>query len=137
MGNCYYCRLYFSRFYRKLKLRHFKHHWYERLGLVTGDNGIFRFKNFQNLLLQSDKVELEIDAELMDVYKPSTPNRVKEHEAIAVSYGRDQRDSSNTVPLVGAFGKNYIGTSMITLIKAENKSVSRLCNENYPMTISR
>ena len=44
---------------------------------VLGDNAILRFKNFENLLLQSDKVNLDIEAKLMDVYDSSNLNRVK------------------------------------------------------------
>ena len=69
------------RFYIDLKLKrrlsHCKCHGYQSVETVWGDNSIFRFKNFKNSLLQSDKVALGIEAKLMDVCDSQNSNRVK------------------------------------------------------------
>ena len=58
---------------------------------------VIRFKNFQNTLLQSNKISLDWEAKLVEVNDPRFPNRIKEHQAIAVFYAHAQRDSSNTM----------------------------------------
>jgi hypothetical protein len=35
--------------------------------------------------MQSDKISLDCEAKLLDVNDPQFPNRIKEHQAIAVS----------------------------------------------------
>ena len=52
---------------------------------VLGDNTILRFENFQNSLLQTDKVALDIKTTLMYVYDTLNSSRLKEDEAIGVS----------------------------------------------------
>ena len=107
---------------------------------VSGNNNIVCFINFQNSLLQKDKVSLYIEDKLMDVCDLSNSNLVKEHDAIAVSYGHAQRDLSNSIELVEVLetlgGKDWVGTAMVVLITTANKSILRLHNINYPMTLS-
>ena len=90
MDECYYRRMCWSRFRTELKLkhhlRHSRRHGYQSVESISGENYILRSKNFQNLLLDSEKVELDIKANLADLYDPSNSSRVKEHETIAVSY---------------------------------------------------
>ena len=50
--------------------------------------------NFQNSILQSTKVAFDIEGKFIDVFDLSDSNRVKEHEAVAASYGHAQRDQS-------------------------------------------
>ena len=54
------------------------------------------FSEFTNLLLQSDKVALDIQAKIMDVYDSSNLNRFTQYEGIVVSYAHVVRDASNT-----------------------------------------
>ena len=48
-------------------------------------------------------VALNMEAKLMDVVDPSSPNRFNENEAITVSYAHAWRDSSNTMHLIKVF----------------------------------
>jgi hypothetical protein len=81
-------------------MKHCKRHGYQAVETVSGDRVILRFKNFQNTLLQSNKIALDCEERLTDVYDSSNPNRAKIHEAIGVSYARDQRDSSTTIQVL-------------------------------------
>ena len=105
------------------------------------ENAILASKHFQNLLLQSDKVEIGIDAKLMDVFDLSNSTRVKEYEPILVSYIHAQRDSINTMQLLELFdtfgGEDCLGAVIVTLIKTANNSISRLRNVNYLKTLSQ
>ena len=53
--------------------------------MFPGDNAILRYKNFQNIILHSDKVAVGMRAEITNMYYPLNLNYVKEHEAIAIS----------------------------------------------------
>jgi hypothetical protein len=117
---------------------------------VSGDRAILRFKNFQNTLLQSNKISLDCEAKLVEVNDPRFPNRIKEHQAIAVSYAHAQRDNSNTMQLLEIVetldeGECMIKalTKLIGMIKAltkligtANGAISRLRNTHYPMVLS-
>ena len=59
-----------------------------------------RLKTFQNLLMQSQKVALDIKDKLMDMCGPTNSNRLKEHKATTVSFAHGKRDSSNTIQIV-------------------------------------
>ena len=102
---------------------------------VSDEKVISCFKNFQNSLLQSNKVVLDSEAKFKDVYDSSNLNRIKELEVIAFSYANAQRESSNTMQLVEVFetsgGKDCMGAGMTALIKTENNLISRLHNINY------
>ena len=84
-----------SIFFTELKLkqdfRHCKRHGYQSMETFREKMPSTDLKNFRNLLLQSDKVELDIEAKFMDVFDPSNSNLVEEHEAIAVSFAHGQR----------------------------------------------
>ena len=90
---------------------------------ISGDKAIFSFK--QSSFLEIYKINLDCEAKLIDVYYPSNLNRVREHEAIAVSYAHAQRNSSNTMQLVEVFkklnGEDCMSTTMI--IKTAHKSI--------------
>ena len=103
----YYCPMCLSRIRIELKFqhhfRHCKRQGHQSLEAVSSDNAILRFKCFQNSTLRSGKLELDIEAKLMDVYDSSYSNHVKEQKAIVVSYGHAQRESSHTNKYVELF----------------------------------
>ena len=142
--TCYYCPTCLSRFRSEIKLnnhmKHCKRHGCQSVQTVSGDRAILRFKNFQNSLQQSDKVALDCEAALIDVYDPLNSNLVKKHEVIAVSYAHAQRDSCNSMQLVEVVerlgGEDCMLSAVTALIKTANKSISRLRNTSYPMTLS-
>jgi hypothetical protein len=57
-------------------MRHYKRHGYQCVETVSGENVILRFRSFQNLLLQSNKILLDSEAKLTDVYDSSNLNLV-------------------------------------------------------------
>ena len=65
----------------------------------------------------------------MYAWNPSNLNRVKEHEATAVSYTHAQSDSSNTMQLIEAFEtlseEECVGAAMVAL----NKSLKLLISQ--------
>jgi hypothetical protein len=74
------------------------------------------------------------------VNNPQNSNRIKEHQAIAVSYAHAQRDSSNTMRLLDVVEKLDEGDCMVQaltkLIVTANKAISRLRDTHYPMILS-
>jgi len=60
--------------------------WVPILETVLGNDAILHFRTYRNLLLLSDKVALGVEEKLMDVCNSMNSNRLKELEAIAVSY---------------------------------------------------
>jgi hypothetical protein len=81
-------------------MKHCKRHGYQSVETVGGHQAISQFKNFQNTLMQSNEITFDCEAKLMDVKEPLFPNRIKEHQAIAISYAHAQRDSSNIMRLL-------------------------------------
>ena len=67
-------------------------------------------------------------------------DRIKEHEAITVSFAHGKRDSSNTMQLVEVFetldGGDCACAAMVALIRKDNNSILWLRNVYYPMMIS-
>ena len=70
---------------------------------VSVQKAIFRFKNIKQSQLQSDKVTLGIESKLTDMCDPLNLNRLKEHEANAISFAHVQRDDSSIMQLVQVF----------------------------------
>ena len=107
---------------------------------VLSDNSFFLFKHFQNSLLLTDKVVLDIKLNSRDTCDPSNSNCDKENEAIAASCAHAQRYLSNTMQLVEIFEildeEDCVGAAIIALIKTVNKPISGLQNANYPIILS-
>jgi hypothetical protein len=78
-------------------MKHCRRHGYQSLETFSGDRAILSFKIFQNTLLRSNIISLDCKARLVEVNNHRFPNRIKEHQAIAVSYAPAQRNSSNTM----------------------------------------
>ena len=139
-----YCSTYLSILHTeimpKLHMRHSKCHGYQCLETAVGDNAISRFKNFQNSLLQRDKVALDCEEKLRDVSDTTKLNRIKELETIVVIYDHAQRETFNVNQLVEVVdtlgGEDCMCTTMSAVVKTKSHSISRLCNVNYPMTLS-
>jgi hypothetical protein len=74
------------------------------------------------------------------VYDLSTLNRVKEHEAIAISFANTGRDSSNTLQFVyfveTLSGEDCFGRARVAHIKTANEAILRLRHTHYPMNVS-
>ena len=107
---------------------------------VNGNKVILRFNNSQHSLLEIDKATLNCEAKFKDAYGSFNFNRIKKYEVNVLSYVHEQKDSYNTMKMVEMFealsGEDFIGTAMTAITITADKSISRLRNIAYPMTLS-
>jgi uncharacterized C2H2 Zn-finger protein len=88
-GERFYCPMCLSPFRSERTfsdhMNHCKIHGNQRIEMPAEGKDTLQFKNFQNSLLQVDKVSLDCETRLVEVSDPSRPNIVKEHKLVACS----------------------------------------------------